>query len=118
MHTFSTPLKHQKTLRFSDFFRGYRKGALGTNELMKVYRTNTTNPNTIYDCLPFSYRFLSPEIRCNEVIITIISYFVEDCRTKANISIRKIKSSLKHQTVHEKKETEVNSQDGKRQIFK
>ena len=33
MHLFSTPWKHQKTLRFSDFFRGWRKGALGTNGL-------------------------------------------------------------------------------------
>ena len=33
MHPFSTPWKHQKTLRFSDVFRGQRKGALGTNGL-------------------------------------------------------------------------------------
>ena len=32
-HPLSTPWKHQKTLRFSDVFRGYRKGALGTNGL-------------------------------------------------------------------------------------
>ena len=30
MHLFSTPWKHQKTLRFSDVFGGYRKDALGT----------------------------------------------------------------------------------------
>ena len=34
MHSFSTPWKHQKTVRFSDVFRGWRKGALGTNGLM------------------------------------------------------------------------------------
>ena len=34
MHPFSTPWKHQKTLRFSDIFRGQKKGALGTNGLM------------------------------------------------------------------------------------
>ena len=33
VHPFSTLWKHQKTLRFSDVFRGYRKGALGTNGL-------------------------------------------------------------------------------------
>ena len=33
MHPFSTPWKHQKTLRFSDVFRRQRKGALGTNGL-------------------------------------------------------------------------------------
>ena len=33
MHPFSTPWKHQKTLRFSDAFMGWRKGALGTNGL-------------------------------------------------------------------------------------
>ena len=31
MHPFSTLWKHQKTLRFSDAFKGQRKGALGTN---------------------------------------------------------------------------------------
>ena len=34
MHPFSTPWKRQKTLRFSDVFRGERKGALGTNGLI------------------------------------------------------------------------------------
>ena len=33
MYPFSTPWKHPKTVRFSDIFRGYRKGALGTNGL-------------------------------------------------------------------------------------
>ena len=33
-HPFSTPLKHQKTVSFSDVFRGERKGPLGTNPLM------------------------------------------------------------------------------------
>ena len=31
MHPFSSPWKHQKTVRFSEVFRGKRKGALGTN---------------------------------------------------------------------------------------
>ena len=35
MHPFSTAWKHQKTLRFSDVFRGQRKSALGTNGLRK-----------------------------------------------------------------------------------
>ena len=34
----STPRRHQKTVRFSDVFRGYRKGALGTN-LIKRSKT-------------------------------------------------------------------------------
>ena len=33
MHPFSTPWKHQKTLRFSDNFRSQRKSALGMNGL-------------------------------------------------------------------------------------
>ena len=33
MHPFSTPWKRQKNLRFSDVFRGQRKGALGTNAI-------------------------------------------------------------------------------------
>ena len=33
MNPFSTSWKHQKTVRFSDVFRGQRKGALGANAL-------------------------------------------------------------------------------------
>ena len=33
MHPFSTPWKHQKTLRFADVFSGLRKVSLGTNGL-------------------------------------------------------------------------------------
>ena len=36
MDPFSTHWKYQKTLRFSDVFRGYRKGALGTNGLIPL----------------------------------------------------------------------------------
>ena len=35
MHPFSTHWKHQKTVGFSDVFRGYRKDALTTNGLKK-----------------------------------------------------------------------------------
>ena len=31
MHPFSTPWKHKKSLQFSDFSKGWRKGALETN---------------------------------------------------------------------------------------
>ena len=37
MHPFSTPWKHQKTVRFSDIFRGWKKGALKTNGLIERY---------------------------------------------------------------------------------
>ena len=37
MDPFSTPWKHKKTVRFSDAFRGQRKGALGTNGL-NIYK--------------------------------------------------------------------------------
>ena len=36
MHPFSTPWKQQKTVKFSNVFRGYKKGALGTNGLNKL----------------------------------------------------------------------------------
>ena len=39
MHPLSTPWKHQKTLRFSNVCRGWRKGALGTNGL-NTYEIN------------------------------------------------------------------------------
>ena len=54
MHSFSSPWKHQKTVKFSDVFRGKRKGALGMNEfidrksllilgtLLKLVRFKTT----------------------------------------------------------------------------
>ena len=37
IHSFSTPWKHQKTIRFSDVFRGEKKGALGTNGLTHLW---------------------------------------------------------------------------------
>ena len=37
MHPFSTPWKNQKTVRFTDVFRGYRKRILGTNGLTVKY---------------------------------------------------------------------------------
>ena len=42
MHPFSAPWKHQKTWRFSDVFKGERKGALGTNRLNNQSRNQTT----------------------------------------------------------------------------
>ena len=36
MHPFSIPWKHQKAVRFSDVFRGQRKGALRTNGLILI----------------------------------------------------------------------------------
>ena len=38
MHPFSTSWKYQKTVRFSDVFRWYRKGALVTNGLTKTVK--------------------------------------------------------------------------------
>ena len=38
MDPFSTPRKHQKTLRFSDIFRGVEKGCTG-NKLVNVLKT-------------------------------------------------------------------------------
>ena len=40
MHLFSTPWKHQKTVRFSDVFTGLKKGALGTNGLNTPLRND------------------------------------------------------------------------------
>ena len=41
MYLFSIPWKHQKTVRFSDVFRGSKKGELGTNGLIKIQSTLT-----------------------------------------------------------------------------
>ena len=43
MHPFSTPWKQQKTVRFSDIFRGQRKGALGANGLRYLSRAACNN---------------------------------------------------------------------------
>ena len=40
MHPFSTPRKHEKTVRCSNVFKGQRKGALRTNGLNKFTRIN------------------------------------------------------------------------------
>ena len=45
MHSFFTPWKRQKTIKFSDVFSGHRKGALGTNGLME---TSLKRLNKIY----------------------------------------------------------------------
>ena len=37
IHSFSTPWKHQKTIRLSDVFRGEKMGALGTNGLTHLW---------------------------------------------------------------------------------
>ena len=47
MHPFSAPWKHQKSLWFSDVFRRWRKGALGTSELIINSSTNTILLNII-----------------------------------------------------------------------
>ena len=51
MHPFSTPWKRQKTLRFSDIFRGYRKDALATTGL-KSYRLWSRVCNTFFYTTP------------------------------------------------------------------
>ena len=66
MQPFCTPWKHQYTLRFSDVFRGYIKGALGTNGLRDswtffitlmiicLFHHNTIVNNVLFiDCTPF-----------------------------------------------------------------
>ena len=54
MHPFSTLWKHQKVLRFSDVFRGYRKGALGTNGLINEWPLlSSITQNSYADCTVF-----------------------------------------------------------------
>ena len=47
MHLFFTPWKNQKTFQFSGFFRGLRKGALGTNGLSLELIQNLCNKKAI-----------------------------------------------------------------------
>ena len=49
MHPFSTPWKYQKAVRFSDIFKGQRKGALGMNVLKStVMKKNVFTKPTVY----------------------------------------------------------------------
>ena len=53
MHPFSTPLKHQKTVWFSDVFRGLKKGALETNGLTNSSTTFLNSFNFCFENLTF-----------------------------------------------------------------
>ena len=46
MHPFSTSWKHQKTVMFSNLFRGWRKGALGKNGLILLLLKHGENKNS------------------------------------------------------------------------
>ena len=48
MHPFPTPWKHQKTLWFTDVFRGWRKCALGTNSLTLEWSLKFSLPTFVF----------------------------------------------------------------------
>ena len=54
MHPFSTPWKHQKAVRFSNVFWGWRKSALGANRL-NLHRQLKTISNSINMQLYITY---------------------------------------------------------------
>ena len=56
MHPFSTPWKHQKTVRFSDIFRGWRKGALRTNGLIERYSRKFLFQRTAFSLQSICFR--------------------------------------------------------------
>ena len=69
MHPFSTPWTHLKTVRFS-VFRGWRKGALGTNGL-RCYHPKTILRTTIFlkvQSSVFHIRKKRPKISVNRFI--------------------------------------------------
>ena len=64
MYPFPTPWKRQGTVRFSDVFRGKRKGASGTNGLLLTL-------NNFFSCfgsfIAISEQVLSTELNWNEL---------------------------------------------------
>ena len=49
MHPFSTHWKLQKSIRFSEVFKGLRKSALATNDLMSATSFYSSNPSEIFE---------------------------------------------------------------------
>ena len=69
MHPFSIPWKNQKTLRFSDVFRGFRKGALGTNGLMANEMMKQWNKNMWFQKFSIKDFFSKDFFAFNEEIL-------------------------------------------------
>ena len=82
MHPFSTPLKHRKTVRFSDVSKGKRKGALGTNGLhMRCIHKQPFKDVLLDDSsCALSYHFEAITIVTNKTFLLksgLISFFFE-----------------------------------------
>ena len=91
MHPFSKPWKHQKTLRFSDVFRGAEKGCIGKKWVKTTCERPIASPDNPWDnlraplnswqeiaaCLSLSL-FLSKFLPYIPIII-IIHFFFKYC---------------------------------------
>ena len=69
MHPFSTLWKQQEIERFSDVFRGYRKGAVETNGLIDAWQRSTCTSDSdllflcpIWTCICFVIQVPSKQI--------------------------------------------------------
>ena len=59
MYSFSTPWKHQKTISFSDVFRGWKEGALGTIGVKETLAEAHEMFCFLFSqCLEYKYRVL------------------------------------------------------------
>ena len=71
MYPFSTPWKHQKTVRFSDVFRGKRRGTLETNGLMDLTSNHVLKQSIqMTKCLKLS---TSGKLNISIIVCCIIS---------------------------------------------
>ena len=83
VHPFSTPLKHQKTLRFSGIFRGVEKGFIG-NEWVNIWLS--------FRSTMFCYQRLSFHLNFEEILFVFFS--IDSRKSYVYVSLLKIFSSF------------------------
>ena len=79
MRCFSNPWKRQKTLRFFNVFREYRKGALGKNELKEwlknIWERLLLSPWKTSGPMNFSFNFVLIADLWNQLQVTTVTIF-------------------------------------------
>ena len=77
MHPFSTPWKHQKTLRFSDVFNGVQKGCIGKEWVNYFsHHQEYIKQNIAYNLAKRIIVFVFDEAKMNERLSEIKTWFL------------------------------------------
>ena len=90
MHSFSTYWKHQKTLRFSEFFKRLRNGALGPNGLTWHYwyhftfRINVTSLEHLV-CYLLMHQSLSYNQPADSLLYPIFRHLANMCYISSHV---------------------------------